>query len=181
MVTDASDCIATSCISSDRVHWSATGSNRRAHEYLLTMIDMRLPTRQIDVSRLHYDRKHGIAPPGTRVDLRYAAIRADLKLPTRAQHDAFEDAVGAAEILSCARGDAGAQRAVVASEVRSSRRLLDRLSRHRHAVSASLSRMAHRGFCGLSIEDKIPTTRRSRALAMSYVKKTYSATFRAWC
>ena len=62
------------------------------------MIDMRLPSRQIDVSRLHYDRKYGTAPPGTHVDLRYAAIRADLKLPTRAQHDAFEDAVGAAEM-----------------------------------------------------------------------------------
>ena len=62
------------------------------------MIDMRLPSRQIDVSRLHYDRKDGTAPPGTHVDLRYAAIRADLKLPTRAQHDAFEDAVGAAEM-----------------------------------------------------------------------------------
>ena len=38
------------------------------------MIDMRLPSRQIDVSRLHYDRKYGNTPPGTRVDLRYAAI-----------------------------------------------------------------------------------------------------------
>ena len=83
---------------------------RRAHEYLLTMIDMRLPSRQIDVSRLHYDRKYGTAPPGTHVDLRYAAIRADLKLPTRAQHDAFEDAVGAAEMYLVARGHAGAQR-----------------------------------------------------------------------
>jgi hypothetical protein len=34
------------------------------------MIDMRLASRQIDVSRLHYDRKYGTAPPGTRVDLR---------------------------------------------------------------------------------------------------------------
>lgn len=50
------------------------------------------------------------------------------------------------------------------------------LERIRHAVGASLSRMAHRRFCGLSIEDKIPTTRRSRALAMSYVTTTYSAT-----
>ena len=71
---------------------------RMLDKYLLAMIDMRLPSRQIDVSRLYYDRKYGSAPPGTRVDLRYTAIRADLKLPARAQHDAFEDALGAAEM-----------------------------------------------------------------------------------
>jgi DNA polymerase-3 subunit epsilon len=36
--------------------------------------------------------------PGTRIDLRYAVIRTDLKLPARQQHDAFEDALGAAEM-----------------------------------------------------------------------------------
>ena len=50
------------------------------------------------MSHAYYDRKYGNTPPGTRVDLRYAAIRADLKLSTRAQHDAFEDALGAAEM-----------------------------------------------------------------------------------
>lgn len=71
---------------------------RMLNKYLLAMIDTRLPNRRIDVSRLYYDRKYGTAPPGTRIDLRYAAIRADLKLPARAQHDAFEDALGAAEM-----------------------------------------------------------------------------------
>jgi DNA polymerase-3 subunit epsilon len=71
---------------------------RMLDKYLLAMIDTRLPNRRIDVSRLYYDRKYGNAPTGTRVDLRYAAIRADLKLPARAQHDAFEDAIGAAEM-----------------------------------------------------------------------------------
>jgi DNA polymerase III subunit epsilon len=71
---------------------------RMLNRYLVAMIDTRLPNRQIDVSELYYDRKYSRAPPGTRVDLRYAAIRADLKLPTRAQHDAFEDALGAAEM-----------------------------------------------------------------------------------
>jgi DNA polymerase-3 subunit epsilon len=71
---------------------------RMLNKYLLAMIDTRLPNRRIDVSRLYYDRKYGNAPPGARVDLRYAAIRADLKLPVRAQHDAFEDALGAAEM-----------------------------------------------------------------------------------
>ena len=66
--------------------------------YLLAMIDTRLPNRRIDVSELYYDRKYGTAPPGTRIDLRYGAIRADLKLLPRPQHDAFEDALGAAEM-----------------------------------------------------------------------------------
>ena len=71
---------------------------RMLDRYLLAMIDTRLPNRRIDVSELYYDRKYGTAPPGTRIDLRYGAIRADLKLPARPQHDAFEDALGAAEM-----------------------------------------------------------------------------------
>ena len=71
---------------------------RMLDKYMLAMLNTRLPNRRIDVSELYYDRKYGHAPPGTRIDLRYAAIRADLKLPMRAQHDAFEDALGAAEM-----------------------------------------------------------------------------------
>ena len=70
---------------------------RMLDKYLLAMINTRLPNRQIDVSKLYYDRKYGSASPGTRIDLRYARILADLGLPSRAQHDAFEDALGAAE------------------------------------------------------------------------------------
>ena len=70
---------------------------RMLDRYVLAMIDTRLPNRRIDVSKLYYDRKFGSAPPGTRIDLRYATILADLALPARAQHDAFEDALGAAE------------------------------------------------------------------------------------
>jgi DNA polymerase III subunit epsilon len=71
---------------------------RMLDRYMLAMFDTRLPNRRIDVSKLYYDRKYGAAPPGTRLDLRYAAIMADLGLPTRPQHDAFEDALGAAEM-----------------------------------------------------------------------------------
>ena len=67
------------------------------NKYLFSLLNIHLPNRQIDVSKLYYDRKYGSAPPGTRIDLRYAAILADLKLRPRAQHDAFEDALGAAE------------------------------------------------------------------------------------
>jgi DNA polymerase-3 subunit epsilon len=71
---------------------------RMIDKYLLAMLNIRLPNRQIDVSKLYYDRKYGNAPPGTQIDLRYASIRADLGLPLRPLHDAFEDALGAAEI-----------------------------------------------------------------------------------
>jgi DNA polymerase III subunit epsilon len=71
---------------------------RMLDKYMLAMLNTRLPNRQIDVCQLYYDRKYGAAAPGTRIDLRYAAIRADLGLPARPQHDAFEDALGAAEM-----------------------------------------------------------------------------------
>jgi DNA polymerase-3 subunit epsilon len=67
------------------------------NKYLFSLLNIHLPNRLIDVSKLYYDRKFGAAPPGTRIDLRYATILADLALPVRAQHDAFEDALGAAE------------------------------------------------------------------------------------
>jgi DNA polymerase-3 subunit epsilon len=70
---------------------------RMLNKYLFGMLNIHLPNRQIDISKLYYDRKYGSAPPGTRIDLRYAAILADLKLPAHAQHDAFEDALGAAQ------------------------------------------------------------------------------------
>ena len=70
---------------------------RMLDKYLLAMIDMRLPSRQIDVSpRLRSQiREHA-----ARHARRFALCRhsADLKLPTRAQHDAFEDALGAAKM-----------------------------------------------------------------------------------
>jgi DNA polymerase-3 subunit epsilon len=71
---------------------------RMLNKYLFSILNVHLPNRQIDVSKLYYERKYAAAPPGTRVDLRYASILADLGLPALPQHDAFADAVGAAEI-----------------------------------------------------------------------------------
>jgi DNA polymerase-3 subunit epsilon len=70
---------------------------RMLDKYLLAMIDMRLPSREIDVSRL---LRSQIREHAARHARRFALCRhsADLKLPTRAQHDAFEDALGAAEM-----------------------------------------------------------------------------------
>ena len=71
---------------------------RMLNKYLLSLLNVHLPNRLIDVSELYYERKYAAAPPGTRIDLRYASILADLKLPALPQHDAFVDAIGAAEI-----------------------------------------------------------------------------------
>jgi DNA polymerase III subunit epsilon len=71
---------------------------RMLDKYLIEMLNIHLPNRRVDVSTLYYDRKYGNAPPGTRVDLSLASIQRDLNLPMRQQHDAFNDALGAAEM-----------------------------------------------------------------------------------
>jgi DNA polymerase-3 subunit epsilon len=69
---------------------------RMIDRYALHQIGAKLPNRRIEVSSLYYDRKYGKAPPGTAVDLRFAAIRRELGIPDLGQHDAFADALMAA-------------------------------------------------------------------------------------
>jgi DNA polymerase-3 subunit epsilon len=76
------------------IDYDATMLNRYSIEYY----GLRLPNERIEVSRLYYDRKYGKAPQGTEIDLRFAAIMEDLGLPERQAHDAFEDALAAAEM-----------------------------------------------------------------------------------
>jgi DNA polymerase III subunit epsilon len=71
---------------------------RMLDSYLIEMLNIHLPNRRVDVSRLYYDRKYGTAPPGTRVDLSFAAICRDLGLSMLPQHEAFNDALIAAEM-----------------------------------------------------------------------------------
>ncbi|MEZ5785885.1 MAG: 3'-5' exonuclease [Xanthobacteraceae bacterium] len=71
---------------------------RMLNKYLYSLLNIHLPNRQIDVSELYYERKYGNAPPGTAINLRYAAILEDLKLPLLPQHDAFNDALSAAQM-----------------------------------------------------------------------------------
>jgi DNA polymerase-3 subunit epsilon len=71
---------------------------RMLDKYLIEMLNIHLPNRRCDVSRLYYDCKYGNAPPGTRIDLSQASIRKDLELPTLPLHDAFNDALSAAEM-----------------------------------------------------------------------------------
>ncbi len=58
----------------------------------------RLPNRRIEVSALYYERKYGSAPQGTVVDLTFNAIARDLGLRELPAHDAFNDALTAAEM-----------------------------------------------------------------------------------
>jgi len=56
-------------------------------------LGIRLPNPRIEVSALFYERKYGDAPPGTQVDLSFAAMLADLGTPLLNQHDAYSDAL----------------------------------------------------------------------------------------
>ncbi len=62
-------------------------------KYVLPLVGIELPNERIDVSRLYYERKYGNAPPNTAIDLSFAAIQRDLKIPVLDQHDAFNDAL----------------------------------------------------------------------------------------
>ncbi|MGV7213255.1 3'-5' exonuclease [Bradyrhizobium sp. UFLA05-112] len=62
-------------------------------KYILPLVGIELPNERIEVSRLYYDRKYGDAPPNTSIDLSFAAILRDLRIPPLAQHDAFDDAL----------------------------------------------------------------------------------------
>ena len=60
---------------------------------VLPLIQIGLPNRMIEVSKLYYERKYGDAPPGTSIDLSFAAMSRDLDVPALDQHDAFNDAL----------------------------------------------------------------------------------------
>jgi DNA polymerase-3 subunit epsilon len=64
-------------------------------------LGIELPNARIEVSGLYYERKYGDAPPGAEVDLRFAAIVADLDLPALNQHNASSDALMAAMMYVC--------------------------------------------------------------------------------
>ena len=62
-------------------------------KYVLPYIEIELPNRRIEISKLYYERKYGDAPANTVVDLSFAAMLKDLGIPPLAQHDAFNDAL----------------------------------------------------------------------------------------
>ena len=66
---------------------------RMLDKHVLPFVSIELPNPRIEVSRLYYERKYRNAPPGTPVDLSFAAILNDLGLPRLPPHDAFNDAL----------------------------------------------------------------------------------------
>ena len=66
--------------------------------YVKEAYGFRLPNRRIEVSTLYYGLKYGNAPQGTVIDLSFNAIARDLGLRELPAHDAFNDALSAAEM-----------------------------------------------------------------------------------
>jgi DNA polymerase III subunit epsilon len=68
------------------------------NKHVAELIGVELPNPVVEVSGIYYDLKYGDAPPGTQVDLKFASILRDLKLPLFNQHDAYSDALMTAMI-----------------------------------------------------------------------------------
>lgn len=68
------------------------------NRYIRRWLGIALPNPAIEVSKLYFERKYSGAPPGTHVDLSFAAILRDLGLPMLDQHDAYADALMTAMI-----------------------------------------------------------------------------------
>jgi DNA polymerase-3 subunit epsilon len=73
------------------------------NKHVLENIGIELPNPLVEVSGIYYKRKYGDAPPGTAVDLKFASILRDLKLPLFNQHDAYSDALMTAMIYVALR------------------------------------------------------------------------------
>lgn len=68
------------------------------NRYTRAWLGVSLPNPRIEVSELYYGLKYSDAPPGTQVDMSFAAILRDLGLPILDQHDAYADALMTAMI-----------------------------------------------------------------------------------
>jgi DNA polymerase-3 subunit epsilon len=73
------------------------------NKHVRRFLGVDLPNPKIETSALYYERKYGDAPPGVQVDLGFAAMLSDLKLPALPQHDAYSDALMTAMIYLALR------------------------------------------------------------------------------
>jgi DNA polymerase-3 subunit epsilon len=73
------------------------------NKHVRRFLGVELPNQRIETSALYYERKYGDAPPGTQVDLSFASLLDDLKLPILDQHDAYSDALMTAMIYVALR------------------------------------------------------------------------------
>ncbi|MGO9774754.1 MAG: 3'-5' exonuclease [Roseiarcus sp.] len=63
------------------------------NKHVRRFLGVDLPNERIETSALYYQRKYADAPPGTQVDLSFASLLEDLKLPMLDRHDAYSDAL----------------------------------------------------------------------------------------
>ena len=73
------------------------------NKHVRRLLGVDLPNQKVETSALYYERKYGDAPPGAPVDLSFASILSDLKLPTLDRHDAYSDALMTAMIYLALR------------------------------------------------------------------------------
>ncbi len=58
------------------------------NKYLKPHLGIKLPNKQIEVSKIYYDKKYRINPQ-SHIDLRFDSIMKDLDLPIFGKHDAI--------------------------------------------------------------------------------------------
>jgi len=62
------------------------------NKYLKPYLGIKLPNKQVEVSKLYYKKKRR-SIPDAKIDLRFDAIMQDLDLPIFGKHDALSDAI----------------------------------------------------------------------------------------
>ncbi|WP_331775696.1 3'-5' exonuclease [Sulfurospirillum sp. 1612] len=62
------------------------------NKYLKPYLGIKLPNKQIEVSKIYHDKKRRHIPEG-RIDLRFDSMMHDLDLPIFGKHDALSDAI----------------------------------------------------------------------------------------
>ena len=68
------------------------------HLFTLRIFRHSLPSKQIEVSGLYFDKKIALIPQGN-IDLRFDTILQSLNLPNMGQHNAVNDAIMTAMIF----------------------------------------------------------------------------------
>ena len=66
------------------------------NKYLKPMLGIKLPHKQIEVSKLYYDQEYRKNPHNGYVDLRMASIIKNLNFPDLPSHDALNDSINVA-------------------------------------------------------------------------------------
>lgn len=66
------------------------------NKYLKPMLGIKLPHKQIEVSKLYYDQEYRKNPHDGYVDLRMASIIKNLNFPDLPRHDALNDSINVA-------------------------------------------------------------------------------------